>query len=176
MTACRSDTPGPAPMRGTPQRAARVEPETHRVDAVATSLRAPAPASIATAVGNQAMHSLLRGGWLRAKLEVGGVDDPEEREVDAVAERVMRMPEGACCAACPAGGSCEDEMVRRKPEAAAPGELWGHITRFRPCGRAGSGHVASRLACRTMSPGTAARHSRRQETPMQEARFMQALA
>lgn len=137
---------------------------------------AAATPTLASAVGNQAMQNLLRGGWLRAKLEVGGVDDPEEREVDAVAERVMRMPEGACCAACPAGGSCEDEMVRRKPEAAAPGELWGHITRFRPCGRAGSGHVASRLACRTMSPGTAARHSRRQETPMQEARFMQALA
>jgi hypothetical protein len=74
--------------------------------------------TLASAVGNQAMQNLLRGGWLRPKLELGAVDDPEEREADAVADRVMRTPEGACCAPCGAGGSCEDQTVRRKPEAA----------------------------------------------------------
>jgi hypothetical protein len=72
-----------------------------------------------TLAGNQAMQALLRGGWLRPKLELGAPDDPEELEADAVAERVMRMPEGACCASCAKGGACGNETVRRRPEAAA---------------------------------------------------------
>jgi hypothetical protein len=79
----------------------------------------PAPKSLVATAGNQAMQALLRGGWVRPKLELGGVDDPEEREADEIADKVMRMPEGACCASCAAGGSCEDETVRRKLEAAA---------------------------------------------------------
>jgi hypothetical protein len=72
------------------------------------------------AAGNQAMQALLRGGHIRAKLELGGVDDPEEREADAIADRVMRKADGACCASCAAGGGCEEETVQRAPEAAAP--------------------------------------------------------
>ena len=81
---------------------------------------AAATPTLASAVGNQAMQNLLRGGWLRAKLEVGGVDDPEEREADAVAGALGRAQDPVGCASCGAGGSCEDQTVRRKPEAAKP--------------------------------------------------------
>lgn len=64
------------------------------------------------------MQALLRGGWVRPKLELGAPDDPEEREADATAERVMRMPEGACCSSCAGGGTCDDETLRRKASAA----------------------------------------------------------
>jgi hypothetical protein len=82
--------------------------------------RSPAARGAASPLlaGNQAMQALLRGGWLRPKLELGGIDDPEEREADAVADRVMRMPDGACCASCAAGGSCEEETVHRAPDSA----------------------------------------------------------
>ena len=81
---------------------------------------ASASPAVANLAGNQAMQALLRGGWVRPKLELGAPDDPEEREADAVADRVMRMPDGACCASCAGGGTCEDETVRRKPMAAGP--------------------------------------------------------
>jgi hypothetical protein len=38
--------------------------------------------------GNQAAQALYDNGVLRAKLELGGVDTPEEREANAVADRV----------------------------------------------------------------------------------------
>ncbi len=34
----------------------------------------------------------MHGGWIQAKLEIGAVDDPLEREADAMADKVMRMP------------------------------------------------------------------------------------
>jgi hypothetical protein len=52
----------------------------------------------------------------RAALEIDAPESPFERAAEAVAERIMRMPEGACCAGCAAGGTCEDEMVQRTPE------------------------------------------------------------
>ena len=77
---------------------------------------------------------------IQAKLEVGSVDDPLEREADRVAEQVMRMPEPRAAASatmsdaapgvqrkCSCGGSCDkckaeqsDEehgKVQRKPAA-----------------------------------------------------------
>lgn len=42
--------------------------------------------------GNQAVSRLLRSRDIQAKLEIGALDDPLEREADHVAERVMRMP------------------------------------------------------------------------------------
>ncbi len=80
----------------------------------------PAP-DLAQTAGNQAIQALLRGGWVRPKLELGAPDDPEEREADAVAARVMRMPEGA-----------GDDMVRRKPErASTPGVPMPHAAEHR---------------------------------------------
>jgi hypothetical protein len=62
---------------------------------------------------NRTMQALLRGGTVRAKLEIGGIDDPEEREADADADRVMRSAEGACCAACADGDQRQGGTVRR---------------------------------------------------------------
>lgn len=62
---------------------------------------------------NRLMQAAARRAGIRAKLEVGEVDDPEEREAEAIADRVMRTPEGACCASCATGGSCGNETVRR---------------------------------------------------------------
>ena len=38
------------------------------------------------------VRNILRGPSVQAKLKIGAVDDPAEREADAVAEKVMRMP------------------------------------------------------------------------------------
>ncbi|MGH6906079.1 MAG: hypothetical protein ACREIR_25445, partial [Geminicoccaceae bacterium] len=43
----------------------------------------------------------------RAALTVGAPDSPLEEEAEEVSAQVMRLPEGACCAGCAAGGSCE---------------------------------------------------------------------
>lgn len=63
---------------------------------------------------------LLRHGLLRAKLEVGAEDDPEEQAADQMADRIMRSADGACCSACASGSGCADEEVRREKEPAAP--------------------------------------------------------
>jgi hypothetical protein len=84
--------------------------------------RVPRPA----ALGNQA---LLRR--LQAKLTIGAVDDPLEREADAVAEKVMRMPDAAVSASvsplrisrkCAACEEEEKQTVRSKREGARVGE------------------------------------------------------
>jgi hypothetical protein len=80
-----------------------------------------------------ALRDLAAAGLpVQAKLAIGAVDDPLEREADRVADRVMRMPapamEGdlgstrdavaqrACCAGCEQTGNC-DETARRTPGA-----------------------------------------------------------
>jgi hypothetical protein len=78
---------------------------------VRASERVPAVA----AGGNLAVEALLRGGLIRAKLEVGVVDDPEEHEADAVADRIMCSADEACCSSYGSGGDCEAETARRKP-------------------------------------------------------------
>jgi hypothetical protein len=72
------------------------------------------PGSLAT-LGNQQAQMLLRRGLVHPKLEIGQVDDPEEREADAVADRVMRMPDGGCCPASATGGSYRVDTIRSKP-------------------------------------------------------------
>jgi len=42
--------------------------------------------------GNQAIQGLFRSGLLQAKLALGDIDDPAEREADAVAARIMGAP------------------------------------------------------------------------------------
>lgn len=77
-------------------------------------------------VGNQALlRQQATPGRLQAKLTVGAVNDPLEREADHVAEQVMRMPDadaeltpaplqvGRKCAAC-----AVEDKVRAKPAAA----------------------------------------------------------
>ena len=43
-------------------------------------------------VGNRAVHNLLATRQVQAKLEVGAVDDPLERQADEAAQQVMRAP------------------------------------------------------------------------------------
>ncbi len=68
-------------------------------------------------IGNQAVLSLLRSGAIQAKLAVGSVDDPEEKQADEIADTVMRKPSGAATAGCTcaAGGEMCEEC--RKKEA-----------------------------------------------------------
>jgi hypothetical protein len=61
------------------------------------------PAETAPLLGNQAAQAMLLRGPVRAKLKVGGASDPEEREADAVAERVGRGP---CACGAPPGEPC----------------------------------------------------------------------
>jgi len=77
----------------------------------------------AAAASNLAMQALLRGGVARAKLAVGGRDDPEEREADATADRIMRSADASCCSSWGSGGSCEDETARREPGGAGASTL-----------------------------------------------------
>jgi hypothetical protein len=59
----------------------------------ASSHGKPGAGAAPSLLDNQAMQALLRGGELRAKMYVGAPDDPEERQAEATAERVMRAPE-----------------------------------------------------------------------------------
>jgi hypothetical protein len=69
------------------------------------------------AFGNQAAQALYRNGALHAKLDLGGVDAPEERAANAVADRVMRSPEEPSCSGCAAGLGCDRPIVQRAPDA-----------------------------------------------------------
>jgi hypothetical protein len=66
------------------------------------------------------------------QLEVGRIDDPAEREAEATAEHIMRMPAGKdCCPACAAGEKCaahpliergaKKPAIRRRPMGGAGG-------------------------------------------------------
>ena len=76
----------------------------------------PMPAQCAAPIdrlGNQEMQRLLRSDAVGAAREVGASDAPEEREADAIADRVIRDPDGG---AAPAGGFAPDRapgMLRR---------------------------------------------------------------
>ncbi len=61
-------------------------------------------------VGNQAMQQLLRAGFIHAKLTVSQPEDPEEREADAVSDRIMRSHAGPAAAASTCSCSNEEEM------------------------------------------------------------------
>lgn len=50
---------------------------------------------------------------IQAKLQIGGVNDPQEQQADQIAEKVMRMPSGAS-AAMTGLGKAEDMKVQRK--------------------------------------------------------------
>ena len=71
-------------------------------------------------LGNQAMQALaagrLRGGW-----EIGGADNPEEREADRLAKAAVSGPRPTPCAC---GGRCPSctgtAKLRRKAEDGAP--------------------------------------------------------
>ena len=65
--------------------------------------------------------SLRRAGVLHPKLAVGPADDAYEREADAVAERVMRMPTPTVRRKCAACAHDDEETVRRKTGGAGPG-------------------------------------------------------
>lgn len=82
------------------------------------------PHRAAGACQNQALQTLLRDGQLQAKLRVGPVDDPLEREADAVAERVTRTTAPTVqrkCAACAAEDDTEVRLKAAGPAAGAAG-------------------------------------------------------
>ncbi|WP_144083213.1 eCIS core domain-containing protein [Rhizobium leguminosarum] len=54
-------------------------------------------------------------------LEVGRIDDPVEREAEAVTDRVMRMRDGsACCSACASGAQCANHAPQIEHGLAMP--------------------------------------------------------
>jgi hypothetical protein len=138
----------------TPQRDV-VRQHSSRSAARMTPMRAPA-ARPATALaglqqlqrgaGNVAMARMLRASHIQAKLTVGPVDDVYEREADAVARQVMRMPDSHDPAVqraplsiqrlCP--GCEEDEKVQRAPggsSSGAPAELEPYLSSQRGGGQ-----------------------------------------
>ena len=84
---------------------------------------------------------MLRSGAVRAKLSISRPDDPEEREADQVAERIMRMddkhhPFGSPCPCQLSGGElceeCKQEQAKIYRQAAT------HGTPQRPSGILGN--------------------------------------
>lgn len=71
-------------------------------------------------IGNPALQRLLQSGEVRAKLVVGGVNDPAEHEADQMAEAAMQG--GTSCACAPGAPPCAQcqaaqGVVRRKPSS-----------------------------------------------------------
>lgn len=77
-------------------------------------------ASVRAAPQADALRSLQRHGRLQPKLSVGPAGDAYEREADAVADRVMRMPAPAVQRKCAACAHDDDDTVRLKRAATAP--------------------------------------------------------
>jgi len=81
----------------------------------------------APSMSNLALQTMLRSGAVRAKLEIGQLDDPLERQADEAADRVMRALDHTvpCC------DSCTDEpVVRRAPErSGSHGDAWTKFDR-----------------------------------------------
>jgi uncharacterized protein DUF4157 len=72
------------------------------------------------------VRRILQSSRVQAKLRIGSVDDPAEREADRVADQVMSMPEAAAASA--AAGTvqrlcadCEDELHRKERAVSARG-------------------------------------------------------
>jgi hypothetical protein len=66
--------------------------------------------------GNQAVQSLLRSGLIQAKLSISQPDDPEEREADQVADRIMRShaaPLSSPCSCSSGEEMCEECQQKR---------------------------------------------------------------
>ncbi|MFZ3325580.1 MAG: hypothetical protein WCC64_23200 [Aliidongia sp.] len=92
---------GPSPAKGPADRPASIEePPLHPI------LR------LQRQVGNQAVLAMWRSGALQAKLAVSSPQDPEEKEADQVAERVMRKRAGGAvassCTCAPGDEMCEE--------------------------------------------------------------------
>ncbi|MER9059916.1 DUF4157 domain-containing protein [Mesorhizobium sp. M0698] len=75
------------------------------------------PSSASKSVGSAANPSSTR---TLPSLEVGHINDPAEREAEAVADGVMRMQAGACCSACAAGGPCASHAPHIEHGQATP--------------------------------------------------------
>jgi outer membrane protein OmpA-like peptidoglycan-associated protein len=85
--------------------------------------------------GNQAMQELLRTRAIQAKMAISHPDDPEEREADHVADRVMRshagFPIAASCSCGASGDTCEEcqqkqsqpKISRRASAPSAPAHV-----------------------------------------------------
>jgi hypothetical protein len=81
--------------------------------------------------GNQAAQELLRRAGMQAKLAITHPNDPEEREADQVAERVMRMHGGAIsspCSCAESGEMCEGCHKKQQGTVARKAESTGAVT------------------------------------------------
>ena len=79
----------------------------------------PRTAAVSRLLSNQSVARAHRAGRIRAKLMIGGKDDPEEQRADRIADDVMAAPKRAPCAC---GGTCPDcaankgAVPRRSPD------------------------------------------------------------
>lgn len=107
---------------------------THRQSkSLQASTAARGPEFFQQSAGNLAIQQLLNAGAIKAKLSISQPNDPDEQEADAVADRIMRMPEPngpAFCLACAVGReSCSNCEVEQKLQTK---ELPGHVPTVTP--------------------------------------------
>jgi outer membrane protein OmpA-like peptidoglycan-associated protein len=100
--------------------ATKAAPEKHRQSADSQRRRDVSPAApvmnplltLQQQVGNQAVQDLMRAAGIQAKFSVSQPDDPEEREADQVARKIMRAhagpPASTPCACSESGEPCEE--------------------------------------------------------------------
>lgn len=105
-------------------------------------------AYVQQSAGNLAIQQLLNTGAIKAKLTISQPNDPDEQEADAVADRIMRMPDGVAkppcptCAAgatpCPTCSEGQPSTIHRKTNSGTgnhPSPAAHHVI-----GRLGPGH------------------------------------
>lgn len=69
-------------------------------------------------VGNQAVQELLRSGLIQTKLAISQPDDPDEREADRVAQKIIRShagsPGSTPCTCSESGDQCEECQQKQR--------------------------------------------------------------
>jgi hypothetical protein len=131
-----AQTVGVNPSEYSAQQSKSAHPESSQLPKIRWNIcdiptHAPNQRSQPNSVRGDGRGTTPRLGWLpwpmQAKIEVGAVNDPLEREADQVAEKVMRMPDAGAFArpsakggdiprvlrSCACGGKCADCQKRR---------------------------------------------------------------
>jgi len=127
----------------TPDPAARTEsrkPAERRASVMPESL-----AAIPAEPPERPRRSATAPFFLQAKLAIGAVDDPLEREADAIADKVMRMPDPALSAPGLSVSSAPPQ-ISRKCAACEKEEEKDRVLRMKPVDPATSGCVAPTIS------------------------------
>lgn len=116
--------------------------------------------SVQQFAGNLAIQQLLNAGAIKAKLTISQPNDPDEQEADAVADRIMRMPEPTLTAPCPACSAGDEpcqkcsvqppNQIRRKANGTAgqhQPSAASHVI-----GNLGTGHPLDKSTCSFFEP------------------------